>query len=50
MFYNYYGWSANNIPNNYVNYVMEDEITVITYNIHHGVGLDNKLDLEKIEM
>ena len=48
MFYNYYNWNANNILNNYVNYVMEDEITVITYNIHHGVGLDNKLDLEKI--
>ena len=26
----------------------EDNITVITYNIQHGVGLNDKLDLEKI--
>ena len=45
MFYNYYNWGQYNMPNNYI---MEDFITVITYNIHHGVGVDNKLDLEKI--
>jgi len=38
-----------NMPNNYnYNYAKEDIITVITYNIRHGVGLDNKLDLERI--
>jgi endonuclease/exonuclease/phosphatase family metal-dependent hydrolase len=27
---------------------MSDTITVITYNIHHGAGVDQKLDLERI--
>ena len=45
MFYNYYNWGSYNMPNSYIK---EDIITVITYNIHHGVGLDNKLDLGKI--
>ncbi|OUM70565.1 hypothetical protein PIROE2DRAFT_1080 [Piromyces sp. E2] len=27
---------------------MEDTITVISYNIHHGVGVDQKLDLQRI--
>ena len=48
MFSNYYNLGSNNMPNNNANYSKEDIITVITYNIHHGVGSDNKLDLEKI--
>jgi len=27
---------------------MEDTVTIITYNIHHGAGLDKKLDLQRI--
>lgn len=46
MFYNYY-YQAGPFYNPY-NYIMEDIITVITYNIHHGVGVNKKLDLERI--
>src|SRR5690606_2840765 len=28
--------------------VEEQKITVLTYNIHHGEGMDGKLDLERI--
>ena len=45
MYYNYYDFGPYNMPRFYYK---EDNITVITYNIHHGVGLNNKLDLEKI--
>ena len=27
---------------------MKDTITVLSYNIHHGEGLDGKLDLQRI--
>ena len=27
---------------------MKDTITIISYNIHHGEGMDGKLDLQRI--